>query len=242
MKLHTETRGDGPRRVALVHGLGVRGAMWGSLADRIAATGASVTTVDLRGHGASPRADHYTADDMAADLVETLPTGLDVVMGHSLGGAVLVRAAAALAPARAVYLDPGFRIGLPTKGLAGKLFWAAPALSLGLATLASTPARRKREAAYSPEDRALLAESRAGLEKRLAVDVFRDIAHHPFAAAPPAVPSTVVLSADGSQVVPDALATELEGLGWEIRRVPTVHHEFWVEDFDATWDAIQDRV
>ncbi|GAA1863601.1 hypothetical protein GCM10009836_49950 [Pseudonocardia ailaonensis] len=59
---------------------------------------------------------------------------------------------------------------------------------------------------------------------------------------PPAVPSTVVLSADGSQVVPDALATELEGLGWEIRRVPTVHHEFWVEDFDATWAAVHDRV
>ena len=71
---------------------------------------ATVTTVDLRGHGASDRSDDYGIDAFADDLVETLPTGLDLVVGHSLGGTVLERAVGRLAPAHALYLDPGFRL------------------------------------------------------------------------------------------------------------------------------------
>ena len=94
--------------------------MWRGLTERIvAAGGATVTTVDLRGHGASDRSDVYTVEAFADDLVETLPTGLDLVVGHSLGGSVLERAVARLAPAHALYLDPGFRLKLPPRASRG---------------------------------------------------------------------------------------------------------------------------
>ena len=118
MRLATATHGDGPRRIALVHGLSADGALWHGLTERIVADGgATVTTVDLRGHGASDRSDVYTVEAFADDLVETLPTGLDLVVGHSLGGTVLERAVARLAPAHALYLDPGFRLRSPREGL-----------------------------------------------------------------------------------------------------------------------------
>ena len=58
VRLATATHGDGPRRIALVHGLSTDGALWHGLTERIVADGgATVTTVDLRGHGASDRAE-----------------------------------------------------------------------------------------------------------------------------------------------------------------------------------------
>ena len=102
MQLHTTTTGDGERHVGLVHGLGGDGDTWRPLVDRMLETGRyTVTTVDLRGHGHSGRASSYGLDEFATDLVEALPTGLHSVVGHSLGGAVLVRAVARLQPLRA---------------------------------------------------------------------------------------------------------------------------------------------
>ena len=174
MRLTTTTTGSGPRRVGLVHGLGASAATWGPFIERLSATGRyTVTTVDLRGHGESPRADSYRVDDMATDLVESLPSGLDSIVGHSLGGAVLYRAAARLAPGRAVYLDPGFALPLPTSGLAGRLFWMAPLVSLGFAQLGQARASAAARAAYSPETRALLEDAKTRFDSRMAVGVFR---------------------------------------------------------------------
>ncbi len=155
MKLATVTSGEGPRRIALIHGLGADGGMWRAVTERIvAAGGATVTTVDLRGHGASDRADDYGLDAFADDLVETLPTGLDLVVGHSLGGSVLGRAVGRLAPEQALYLDPGFALALPTEGLAGRLFWATAPVTLTLKALAQKRRTRGR-APMSPQDAAL---------------------------------------------------------------------------------------
>jgi pimeloyl-ACP methyl ester carboxylesterase len=131
MRLATATSGEGPRRIVLVHGLGADGTLWRGLTERIvAAGGATVTTVDLRGHGASDRSDVYTVEAFADDLVETLPTGLDLLVGHSLGGSVVERAVGRLLPGHALYLDPGFALKLPTEGVAGRLFWATAPVML----------------------------------------------------------------------------------------------------------------
>ncbi|RIJ48088.1 alpha/beta fold hydrolase, partial [Clavibacter lycopersici] len=136
MQLHRVTTGSGARRVGLVHGLGADGATWAPVVDRLVATGRfTVTTVDLRGHGESDRASSYGIEDMADDVAASLPRGLDAVVGHSLGGSVLVRAVARLQPARAIYLDPGFRLALPTTGIRGRLFWAAPLVGLAAAQI-----------------------------------------------------------------------------------------------------------
>jgi pimeloyl-ACP methyl ester carboxylesterase len=237
VRLRTAVHGTGPRRIALVHGLGGSGKTWRPLVGRILALGGrSVTTVDLRGHGSSPAGEGYTLAGYAADLVETLPTGLDAVVGHSLGGAVVAAAAERLAPRRAVYLDPGFKLGLPT----ARWFWAAPSVTMGAVALASMPGRARLRSGFAPEDRALLAEAKAGLARGVAIATFRDVTHHPLVPGPPPVPSTVVLSAEGSSVVPETVAAELAEAGWEIRHAPDLHHEFWLEDAAATFAAVRD--
>lgn len=240
MRLATTTHGSGPRRVALVHGLGADGDLWRGLTERVvAAGGTTVTTVDLRGHGASERSDTYTVEAFADDLVETLPAGLDLVVGHSLGGSVLERAVARLAPAHALYLDPGFRLALPTEGLKGRLFWAAAPVTLAVAALAQKRRSRGRPP-VGARDAALQAAARQRFDTGMAIGVFRDVAHHPAPVAAPAVPSTVVLSDDSPAVLPDATAERLADLGWDVRRATGIGHDFWLEDADRTWAAVAD--
>jgi pimeloyl-ACP methyl ester carboxylesterase len=241
MQLTTMTTGSGPRHVGLVHGLGASAATWGPFVQRLNVTGRyTVTTVDLRGHGKSPRAESYRVDDMAGDLVDSLPSGLDSIVGHSLGGAVLYRAVARLAPGRAVYLDPGFALPLPTSGLAGRLFWMAPLVSLGFAQLGQARAGAAARAAYSSETRALLEDAKMRFDARMAVGVFRDVAFHPVPAEAPAVPSTIVLSDQSAAVLPDPLARQLEQQGWQVRRIPGVRHDMQLEDPLRTFAAVED--
>jgi len=241
MKLTTSTSGSGPRHVGLVHGLGASAATWAPFVERLAASGRyTVTNLDLRGHGKSPRAQSYSVDDMAADLVESLPSGLHSIVGHSLGGAVLYRAVARLAPGRAIYLDPGFALPLPTSGLAGRLFWMAPLVSLAFAQLGQARASAAARAAYSAETRALLDDAKKQFDARMAVGVFRDVAFHPVGVEAPAVPSTIVLSDQSAAVLPDPLASRLEQLGWQVRRIQGVRHDMQLEDPDRTFAAIED--
>jgi pimeloyl-ACP methyl ester carboxylesterase len=241
MQLHTTTTGDGERHVGLVHGLGGDGATWQPLVDRMVTTGRyTVTTVDLRGHGHSDRASSYRLDEFATDMAEALPTGLHSVVGHSLGGAVLVRAVARLQPLRAIYLDPGFHLALPASGVAGRLFWAVPPLTLGVASLAQARRTKAVRAGYDPATVALLDGARERFDTQMAIGVFREVAHSPIEVAPPAVPSVVVLSDDSPAVLPDPVAHSLEGVGWELRRLTGVHHDMQLEAPGRTFALIAD--
>ena len=240
MKLHTETNGSGPLHVALVHGLGGNGATWRPLIDLMLATGKyTVTTVDLRGHGESERATSYVIELFAADLAENLPTGLDAIVGHSLGGPVLARAIDRLQPRQAVYLDPGFHLSLPVSGIAGRLFWLVPVLSLGVAQVLQTRKSAGATSSYAPDVRALLDDAHRQFDRSMAIGVFRDVAFHPIAAATPAVPSTVILSDDSAAVFPDAVAAQFEDHGWTVRRLPDIHHDMQLESPARVFDELQ---
>jgi pimeloyl-ACP methyl ester carboxylesterase len=241
MQLSHVTTASGPRHVGLVHGLGADGATWTPIVERLVATGLfTVTTVDLRGHGMSGRTTQYSVEEMADDLVETLPTGLQALIGHSLGGSVLVRAVARLKPERAVYLDPGFRLALPTTGLKGRLFWLAPLVTLGMAQLRQARGSATVRAAYPPEVRASQEAAQSRFDRSMALGVFREVAFHPIPAGAPAVPSTVVLSDESAAVLPDAYAAELVSHGWDIRRLSGVHHDMQLEDPDRVLAALAD--
>jgi len=230
MQLSTTTSGSGPLRVGLVHGLGTDGTTWAPLIGLLMKSGQyTVTTVDLRGHGASDRADSYRLNEMADDLVETLPSGLHSVVGHSLGGAVLERAVGRLAPDRAIYLDPGFGLPLPTTGVAGRLFWMLPLVSLGFAQLKQSRRSSAARSAYSAEVRALIENSEKKFDRRMAINVFKDVAFHPVPVEAPVVPSTIVLSDQSEAVLPDALAARFEAQGWQVRRIPGVQHDMHLE-------------
>lgn len=109
------TWGTGSRRALLIHGLGSSAALMWRIGTALADAGWQATAVDLRGHGGAPRALDYRIAAYAADVAATLPdTGdaWDAVIGHSLGGASTV-VAAATHPAwarRAVLIDPAIQV------------------------------------------------------------------------------------------------------------------------------------
>jgi pimeloyl-ACP methyl ester carboxylesterase len=94
MILHCVERGAGPP-LALLHGLFGQSANFATVQRRLA-EGRRVIALDLRNHGASPRAPTMRYPDMAEDVLETLrardalPCAL---VGHSMGGKVAMRAA-----------------------------------------------------------------------------------------------------------------------------------------------------
>lgn len=116
--LSAESWGDGPRRALLIHGLSSNAAGWWRLGPELAEAGYTVTAPDLRGHGHSPKADGYTFAGYAGD-VAAMGAGWDLVLGHSLGGAVAVVIAADQPgwAARLVLEDPALVIADPPAAL-----------------------------------------------------------------------------------------------------------------------------
>ncbi|WP_370460066.1 alpha/beta fold hydrolase [Nostocoides sp. F2B08] len=82
--------------MVLLHGAGATSSTWEVVAKAIAAD-RTVLAVDLRGHGASDHANHYSISTMADDISALLPKIADApvdLVGHSLGGLVALRVAA----------------------------------------------------------------------------------------------------------------------------------------------------
>jgi pimeloyl-ACP methyl ester carboxylesterase len=95
--------GEG-RPLVLVHGMTESRRSWDPLLAPLIAQGRRVIAVDLRGHGASSKVGPYDLATMAADLGAVLDVeGAEdaLLVGHSLGGAV-VAAYAAGGPCRGV--------------------------------------------------------------------------------------------------------------------------------------------
>lgn len=114
LTLPTITWGDptAARRALLVHGLSSSAGTWWRMGEALAADDWFVTAVDLRGHGNAPLADDYSVAGYVSDLP---PAGggraWDLVIGHSLGGAVSTVASTAVGfTARLVLLDPALYV------------------------------------------------------------------------------------------------------------------------------------
>jgi pimeloyl-ACP methyl ester carboxylesterase len=96
--LTTTVWGDGSRRALLLHGLTSSGAIWWRVAGELATVGYTVVAPDLRAHGTSPAGDDLTIDSYRDDVL-LLGGGWDLLIGHSLGGAIA---------AAVVAVDPKF--------------------------------------------------------------------------------------------------------------------------------------
>lgn len=97
MILHAAERGEGPA-VALLHGLYGHAGNFATVQRRLADGGRRVLALDLRNHGASPRAPTMAYPEMAADVLETLRARAALpcaLIGHSMGGKVAMCAALA---------------------------------------------------------------------------------------------------------------------------------------------------
>ena len=98
----------GEPAIVLLHGATFRSEDWENVFPRLA-TRYRVIAYDARGHGKSARAASYAIDALADDLlrvIDGLAGGPAIVLGHSLGGATAVVAAAARPDAvRALVLE-----------------------------------------------------------------------------------------------------------------------------------------
>lgn len=85
MTVFAETRGQGPS-LTLLHGWGLNGAVWGSVADTLAEH-FTLSIIDLPGHGQSAGAAVTTLDAMADAVAHAMPQHTHL-LGWSLGGQV----------------------------------------------------------------------------------------------------------------------------------------------------------
>ncbi|MFE0101976.1 alpha/beta fold hydrolase [Streptomyces sp. NPDC059009] len=225
MKLHTHTWGSGDRVAVLVHGIMSDHRSWRRVGPALADRGYRVIGVDLRGHGASGRGP-YSVESFADDLVETLPVGVELALGHSLGGLALSLAVERLGPRRAVYVDPAWALG--QAGVDPAVFaefksaprqaivnfnprWEDEDVDIELATLAAWD-----------------AATSAAVGGEHAVDRIPDA---------PVVPSLVQV-ADPSFLVSDALKKDLAGRGFEVRTVTGAGHVIHRDDFAGFMDSL----
>ncbi len=87
--------GDRGRPLVILHGLFGSGRNWTGIAKTLAPTH-RVFALDLRNHGASPRAATMTYTEMAADVAGFIKAnGIEgpIVLGHSMGGKVAMQLA-----------------------------------------------------------------------------------------------------------------------------------------------------
>lgn len=117
MRLHARRWGAaGGELVVCLHGLAQHGGIYEELGKRLAGSGYRVTSLDLRGHGASGPEPPWSLETHVSDVLESLDAeeaAAATLVGHSFGGLVAA-ALAARAPERVsglVLLDPG--LGLP---------------------------------------------------------------------------------------------------------------------------------
>ncbi|MEV6421102.1 alpha/beta hydrolase [Streptomyces sp. NPDC051662] len=223
MRLHTRTWGEGDRVALLIHGIMADHRTWRRVGPALAARGLRVIAVDLRGHGATGRGD-YSMEHFADDLVETLPAGAEVAIGHSLGGLALSLAVERLAPGRAVYSDPAWCLPRLEGELAGPRALArAKTLSREEIT-ALNPRWETEDIDLELATLAIWDENTAfGLAPAFGADLL---------PAAPVVPSLVQLAGPSVMISPEN-AVELERRGFHVRTVEGAGHTIHRDDFDG---------
>ncbi|MFD5794136.1 alpha/beta fold hydrolase [Streptomyces diastatochromogenes] len=222
MRLHVHESGAGPRVALLVHGGMADHRTWHAVEKQLVDRGYRVSAPDLRGHGLSPRGE-YRPDLLADDLVESVPKGADLAIGHSLGGLALSLAAARLDPERAVYSDPGFRPGNLPPGVIGAM--------RAMVETADKESVRRSSPRWSEADvEAELAgfalfdlDFLCAVEERFGGD---------YLPAEPVVPSLVQL-ADPSLTVTPSTAALLQRRGFEVTAVPGTGHCIHRDDLEG---------
>ncbi|WP_435972862.1 alpha/beta fold hydrolase [Streptomyces sp. Qhu_M48] len=232
MRLHTTTWGSGDRIALLVHGIMADHRTWRRVGPALAERGYRVLAVDLRGHGVSGRAagpEGYRPEDYADDLVETLPAGAELAVGHSLGGLVLAHALERLKPVRAVYSDPAWHLSAGPAGYRAELFVRGKSLT------------REQIRSFNPgwadEDLDTEMEAVRLWDERSAYGLLEFVGADLWPARA-TVPSLVTL-ADPSTLVPPDAARMLEERGFTVRTVARSGHTIHRDDFDGFISALE---
>ncbi len=228
MLLHTQSWGEGDRLALLIHGIMADHRTWRRVGPALADRGYHVIAVDLRGHGASGRGE-YSPELYANDVVETLPAGAELAIGHSLGGLALSLAVDRLRPRRAVFSDPAWHLAATPEGFGPQM----------LAEFKTAP--REQIQAMNPRweetdvdiERATLAVWDEATALSLGPLTGADLM-----PAAPVVPSLVQL-ADPSMLISQERAAVLKSRGFEVRSVAGAGHTIHRDDFDGFMASLE---
>ena len=222
MKLNTVTVGSGSRTAAVVHGASMSTEAWKYFVPYLLEHDLTLILVDQRGHGESPRADSYRIEDFADDLVETLPKGLDFLIGQSLGGLTGAWASERLQPKRFIGVDPALAM-TPFSA------WLIPVVGPIQKKLPAWILRRLMPKGAPAGHLEHVREIWQKWDETSLRDIKKSYDARPFPSGPPAVPSTLVLAGPSFAVRPE-FAEKLRANGWDIRVMPGVGHDLHVED------------
>jgi pimeloyl-ACP methyl ester carboxylesterase len=233
VQLATYTRGDGLRTAALVHGASESSTAWLRFADILVDRyDLQLILVDQRGHGGSPRGSSYHITDFVDDLVETLPRGLDFLVGQSLGGRSGALAAKILEPAHFIGVDPAFALPFGY----GSMMRATAAIQ---SKLPRTTVRRMGIRRTGRESIERQMANWDAWDTRMIPYLAREGRSTAFVPQPPAVPSTLVL-ADPSLVVPRRTAEKFRSFGWGVRTLRGAPHDMHIQVPVALAAALDD--
>lgn len=161
MDLSVRTFGSGPKRALLLHGISSNAAGWWRVGPAIADMGYHVTAPDLPGHGDSPPALSYQFADQA-DAIAALGRNWDLVLGHSMGGAIAVLLAGPSYCSRLILEDPALFVPAAPESL-DWLTRAYKSPITGEAVAAANPRWHPEDARIKAE--ALLQSSREVVEQ-----------------------------------------------------------------------------
>ncbi|MER6255207.1 alpha/beta fold hydrolase [Streptomyces sp. NPDC001584] len=228
MHLHTQTWGEGDRVALLIHGIMADHRTWRRVGPALADHGYRVIAVDLRGHGASGRGE-YSPALFADDVVETLPAGAELAIGHSLGGLTLSLAVDRLRPARAVFSDPAFHLAAPAEGFGPEV--------LAQFKTATKEQIRAMSPRWEEVDVDIELETLAVWDERTALSLAPLVGADLMPPAP-VVPSLVQL-ADPSVLIDEERTRLLKSRGFEVRSVPGAGHTIHRDDFDGFMASLE---
>jgi pimeloyl-ACP methyl ester carboxylesterase len=227
MKLNVHECGTGDKVALLIHGAMSDHRTWHAVEARLLALGYRVVAPDLRGHGRSPRGE-YRPDLLADDLVENLPAGADLAIGHSMGGLALALAASRLRPGRAVYSDPGFLLrSVPAAATAGMREMVASATAESVRAM--NPRWSEADVAAELAGFALFDRQFLAAVGQFPQDYLPESA---------VVPSLVQLS-DPSLCVDADGAVRLKERGFEVRTVPQAGHCIHRDDLEGFMTSLE---
>jgi pimeloyl-ACP methyl ester carboxylesterase len=224
VQLNVRTWGSGPRTALLLHGFSDDSETWWQVAPMVADLGFTVLAPDLRGHGVSPRAASYAFQEFADDVVESVPVGVDVAVGHSLGALVLGLAAPRLSPRHAVFVDPSWT------RTRGEFPLDRP--------LATVPEQLPPH--WSAEDIDVDLASNGRTDPRVGAALMAQLGADEPVVLPPAVhPGAVVLVPELDPVLPLSAHEAVREAGYVIRTQPGVGHVMHRDDLEGFMELLR---
>lgn len=236
MKLNTREWGSGDRVAVLVHGIMSDSRTWRRVGPALAERGYRVIAVDLRGHGGSARAEEYSPAAYADDLVETLPQGAELALGHSLGGLALAGAVERLLPQRAVFSDPAWTLGRSSDPAQSGPD-PDPAVFVQFAAQATHDTVAAMNPRWEEADVQVELETLAVWDGETAL-ALSGLVGQVSLPEKPVVPS-LVQRADPSFLIGPADAETLRERGFEVRTVAGAGHTIHRDDFDGFINSLE---